>query len=119
MPIETHLEGGMTIVITSVAREREQLRPAPGEAESLANGMRDHVTVDAWQANVEQHDIGAEVLELRESGCAVMRHLHFVMIDLQQRAQGFRRIRIVFDDEHASRAHDSRWLVRWSRERRI
>ena len=105
MPVESRLERRLAIVVAAIPRERQQLRPAPGQRESLTDGMRHHVAVHARQADVEQHDVGTKVFELREARRTVVHHFHFVTIGAQHRAHGLGRVRVVLDHEHAARPH--------------
>ena len=80
VPVEPGLESGIAIVVAAVTGERQQLRPSPGQREAFADGVRHHVAVHARQADVEQHDIRAKILELRKSRGAVVHHFHVMTI---------------------------------------
>ena len=67
--------------------------------------MRHHETVHAWQADIEQDKIRTKVFELGETRRPVIHQLDVMAVGTQQRAHGFRRIDIVFDDQDPTRAH--------------
>ena len=64
VPIEPGFERRVPVFLASITGERQQLRAVASKCESLANGMRHHESIHARQPDVEQHDVGAELLDL-------------------------------------------------------
>ena len=98
--VETGREGTRLVGLLPPTRDGdERYRAAEG---ALAHSARDFVAVELGHSDVEQGDLGVQIVEGRQRLLPVMHDPDFVTLEPQQHRQAFGGVSIVVRYQHAA-----------------